>query len=83
MDISRQARGFVTRPSAKRAEELLNLSTNQPTTMTGLLFKGNMAYRDTIHFTSDLTEHQIIYNYYHHTKSVGKIWGTICLNRVR
>jgi len=39
MDISRQARGFVTRPCAKRAEELLNLSTNQPTTMTGLLFK--------------------------------------------
>jgi hypothetical protein len=37
MDISRQARGFVTRPSAKRADELLSLSRNQPTTMTGLL----------------------------------------------
>jgi hypothetical protein len=37
MDISRQARGFVTRPSAKRAHELLNFSRNQPTTMTGLL----------------------------------------------
>jgi len=37
MDISRQARGFVTRPSAKRADKLLSLSRNQPTTMTGLL----------------------------------------------
>jgi hypothetical protein len=40
MDISRQARGFVKRPLAKRADKLLKLSRNQPTTMTGLLFKG-------------------------------------------
>jgi len=48
-----------------------------------IVIKGNMAYRDTIHFKSNLTKHQIIYNYYYHTKSMGKIWGTICLNRVR
>jgi hypothetical protein len=38
MDISRQARGYVKRPSAKTADELLNLNRNRPT-MTRLLLK--------------------------------------------
>jgi hypothetical protein len=33
----RQAKGFLTTPSAKRAGELLNLSINQLRIMTGLL----------------------------------------------
>jgi hypothetical protein len=38
-DISRQAKGFLTRPSAKRYEELLNLSRNQVIIMMRLSLK--------------------------------------------
>ena len=43
----RQAKGFLKRPSARRAGELLSLSRNQLRILTGL-FAGHLSFKGTL-----------------------------------